>query len=88
MFTVSTILTYISDAMDLPYSSHTQPSRHNFLLIATVLIPLFWIISHSLHWIYNNVLDSGAATCGATFILGKKIVTAQQQPQPRQQNIH
>ena len=57
--------------VDWPYSANFSPARRNFLIVATC-IPLLWLLAHLFHWIHNEKLDVGVATCGARFIFGER----------------
>ena len=59
--------------VDWPYSASVSPARHNFLIVAT-FIPLIWLVAHLFHWLHNEVLDVGVATCGARFHFGKRFL--------------
>ena len=73
MFIISTTMgNIISDGIPWSYSMNVSPARHNFLIIATTLIPFCWILSSFLHWYHNHKMDIGAATCGAKFVFGQK----------------
>lgn len=71
MFCISNFMVRVTDSVDWPYSVVVSPARRNFLIIATILIPSCWLLAHLLVWIHHQVLDVGAATCGANFHFGK-----------------
>merc|ERR1712142_595481 len=74
MFIISTTMgNVISDSIPGLYSVNVSTARHNFLIIATTLIPFCWILSSFLHWYHNHKMDIGAATCGAKFVFGDSL---------------
>ena len=70
MFLLGNVLMWTTDSPVSLYSSELFPTRHNFLLIATLLILPCWLISHLFDWLHTY-LDTGVATCGATFRFGR-----------------
>ena len=54
------------------FSHAESPARSNFLITATIFIPLGWLSAQLLLQLFFN-LDLGALTCGAVFHYDRKL---------------